>query len=29
MFELIVASVGHAVHRDTSIPLLLVPLRKR
>jgi nucleotide-binding universal stress UspA family protein len=29
MFELIVGSVAHAVVRDTSIPVLLVPLRKR
>ena len=28
MFELIVGSVSHAVIRDTSIPVLLVPLRK-
>lgn len=28
MFDLIVGSVSHAVIRDTSIPVLLVPLRK-
>jgi len=28
MFNLIVGSVGHAVIRDTTVPILLVPLRK-
>ena len=28
MFDLIVGSVGHAVIHDTTIPVLLVPLRK-
>lgn len=29
MFHLIVGSVGHAVIRETTLPVLLVPLRKR
>ena len=29
MFDLIVGSVGHQVIRDTLLPVLIVPLRKR